>query len=395
MAHDGKPQKDAKEEVRILILGVGVGSGHMRAARALEEALRATDPRTPVKVCDLLHEGFPPYSWFYRSVYLFLARRLPRLLDLLYDKSDGMPLGLSRLLPLWDGFFFRKTLSLVRRANADLILCTHFLPLEILAPLRRSGRLSAPLWGIVTDLHPHGIWLWSGVDRYFAADPEQREPFFRRLPETPVSAFGIPVGEEFSGGEPRDRLLRRLGLPDRKTVLLLSGGAGVVDLPRCLLSLSELSAPLNVVAIAGDNPALLESCRRAVSRQEGPILFRVLGFVTNMAEWMSLADLVVTKPGGLTLFEALALGRPLLLLPARGGQEAINRQWAVTRGAAVACDSEEAAGPLVKSLLENPARLKSLGEASKQNGCPGAARMVAREALEALPDCKTPNRRFS
>ncbi len=368
----------------------------MRAAQALEAVLSELPVPLDVQVVDLLERGSPLYRLLYRSGYLALARHTPRILDRLYGATDRLPPALSGLLSGADRLFFRTYLRELFSSLPDLVLCTHFLPLEILAPLRGLGSLSSPLWGLVTDLHPHGIWLWKGVDRYFTADGASASLVRKRLGGTPSSAYGIPVHPDFLKPPDRKGLLERLALPDRKTVLILSGGEGLGNLPSVLDSFSGFPGELSLIAIAGRNAGLLGECRRWAKNHENRWLFaRTLGFVENIAEWMAVSDVVVTKPGGLTLFESLALGKPLVLLPARGGQEEVNRLWAVSAGAAVDCPDPSLAGALLRRLFSDPGRLSGMEESAREAGCPEAAGLISREIVESLFPGPVNERRIS
>ena len=342
-------------------------------------------PGIGVQVLDGLDFGSRPYRRTYRSLYLFLARRFPRLLDILYRLTDSGPSGLSRILQWCDSLAFRRLTKMILSDPPDLILCTHFLPLEILAPLRLSGLLPSPIFGVVTDLHPHGIWLWPGIDRYITADEDGARTIARRLTDTVVAPLGIPISPSFSRGGDRHRLRKILGLPDRWTILLLAGGEGIGDLPAMMDSFRGFPGSITLVAIAGKNARLEARCRRLAQTLESPeLIVRVRGFVPNMAEWMGASDVVVTKPGGLTLVEALGVGRPLILLPARGGQEEINRRWAIERGAATGCEVPEGAGPLLAILFSQPGRLGAMAQAAGLAGRPQAATLLASEIVRTL-----------
>ncbi len=368
----------------------------MRAAQAVAAVLSCLPFPVDVQVVDLLERGSPLYRLFYRSGYLCLARNSPRILDRLYGATDLLPPPLSGLISRFDRLFFRKYLRALSPFPPDLVLCTHFLPLEILAPLRRLENLASPLWALVTDLHPHGIWLWEGVDRYFVADAASAGLVRKRLEGIPSCPYGIPVHPDFLKFPDRKVLLDALGLPDRKTVLLLSGGEGIGNLSSVLESFSGFPGELTLIAIAGRNTRLLEECRRWARTHENRWLtVRTLGFVENMAEWMAVSDVVVTKPGGITLFEALALGKPLVLLPARGGQEEINRRWAVAAGAAVNCPEPRLAGSLLRGLFSDSGGLAGMGAASERAGRPEAAGLISREIVETLFPDNVSERRIS
>ncbi len=386
-----KSSAPSERRHKVLILGVSVGSGHMRAAEAVARALSRESSHLDVRIEDLLDHGDRLYRFVYRNTYLFLARRLPEVLDRLYDWTDRMPSWLSRILPWMDRLVFRGFLSSLGQDSPDLILCTHFLPLEILSPLRRNDRLPAPLWGVVTDIHPHGIWIWPGVDEYIVCSPKARERIQGDTPDAAVRDWGIPVLPEFSRGEKREDLLEKLQLPDRKTVLVLSGGEGVEDLPSLLESFRKGKTPVTLVAIAGKNRSLLKRCRNWASAYGSDTLgVKALEYVHNMHEWMAVADVIVSKPGGLTLFEALASGKPLALLPARGGQERINREWAIASGSAIGIIDPRETGAAVLSLCEDTARLEKMTANSTFAGRPDAACRLARAILQHLEEQDQP-----
>ena len=112
----------------------------------------------------------------------------------------------------------------------------------------------------------------------------------------------------------------------------------------------------------------------------------ILGFVSNIEEWMSVSDVIATKPGGLTLFEAMALKKPLVLLPARGGQEQLNREWAIRVGAAVGVEKTRQAALVIDALLNNPNRLAEMAEASARFGRPDASARIARRILKKMDE---------
>lgn len=370
-----------------------MGSGHARAAQAIEAALREGAPDIFVEVRDVLTDA----GWFYRNayrrLYLFLARRVPGLLDLLYDRSDSMPPWLRKLLLFVDRLEFRKLLSRVTASPPALVVCTHFLPLEILSGFRQGAVPGLPqLWGIVTDVPAHGIWVVPGVDRYFVPLPRTaRELLAKGGPPGEVYSLGLPVHPDFSRPESRKSLRERWRLPERFTVLVMAGGEGVVAMIPVLDSFLGLLCDLTLIVVTGKSQSLYRICRRWAQKHAHPgRIVRVLGFVRTIPEWMALSDVVVTKPGGLTVFEGLAMGKALVLLPPRGGQERENLGEAVKAGAAIAVRRPGETGAAVKALLDSPGRLEEMAEKSRALGNPEAvfclARMISDRVREAEAD---------
>lgn len=372
----------------VLVLEASVGSGHTRATEAIAAALEIENPESVVGTKDILEEAGWIYRAVYRSFYVSLARHAPILLDGLYTLSDSLPPWCRTFLFFLDRREFSDYLEGLLDCPPDLVICTHFLPLEILSGLRRKGPLPFPVWGVVTDVHPHGLWIYPGIDRYVVPTSRSASELLSRTEgKTEIDVLGIPVHPEFETARSSGDLKSEWGVPFRPTILILSGGQGVGSLVPVLDSFREEGGEaLNIVAVAGKNKRLLEQCLRWARDHESVGLWiHVLGFVGNIHEWMTLSDVVITKPGGLSVFESLSLGKPLLLLPPRGGQERLNRDTVVQSGAGVALRHPEQAGPVVRRLLGNRTELERMSENSKRLGKPGAARTLARLVADVLP----------
>jgi processive 1,2-diacylglycerol beta-glucosyltransferase len=241
---------------------------------------------------------------------------------------------------------------------------------------KKNGKALPPLWVQVTDFDVHALWVHPHVDRYCVASEEVAFRLADRgVPREKISVTGIPVMPQFSATLERAVCARELGLaPDKFTVLMMAGGAGVGrpdDLAKRLLQLPD---DLQIVALAGRNADLLKRLQ-SLSKQHPGKLFPI-GFTTTVERVMTAADLVVTKPGGLSVSECLAKERPMLLVSPIPGQEERNADYLLESGAAIkAVDAATLEFKLARLLADRP-RLAAMSAAAKRIARPGAAAEV-------------------
>lgn len=373
--------------MRILIATVTAGAGHVQAAAALEEAWRLARPRDPVLRLDVLEFTPRLYRKVYVEGYVKLVAHAPELWGMVFDKTDNPTLmrKLTRLRRALAQITATRFTREVRRFDPDAVLCSHFMPLEIFGRLKavaaKRDQCSPFIASIVTDFEAHALWMEPGVDVYFVAAEETKGRLIARgLPDEQVVVTGIPVAQKFSGPIDRGAARKRLGLRDDQPVLLvLSGGFGMGPVAQILRELNQLASQVQIIVVCGRNEAL----RRELAVLDRKHPTHVLGFVANMHELMAAAELVITKPGGLTSSEALALGRPLFLLNPIPGQEAANSDFLLEHGAAAKANRVEDLSFRITKLLGS-AKLAEMAEAARALGRPQAAAHVCREVARRV-----------
>jgi processive 1,2-diacylglycerol beta-glucosyltransferase len=378
--------------MRIVIATVTAGGGHVAAAAALEEAWRALRPADPVERVDLIKFFSPLHRKVYAEGYVQLVERAPELWGLLFSKTDN-PKVVRRLGKLSRAFpsnSRKKFIDHLIQFKPDAVLCTHFTPLEALGMLKKPGTRGArpsENWkppfvvSIVTDFEAHALWMNSCVDLYCVAAEETKARLVARGAVTDkVVPTGIPIAAKFSL-KPGPRTTRQsLGLRDDQPVLLvLSGGFGMGPVAEILAELDKIPQPLQIVVVTGRN----EELRRELAAQTRKHPTHVLGFSSNMHELMAVASLIITKPGGLTTSEALALGRPLFILNPIPGQEAANSDFLLERGAAAKVNRVEDLPFRIQKLLGSK-KLAEMAKAAKALGRPQSAATVCQEVLNRL-----------
>lgn len=364
--------------MRLLILSVSAGAGHVRAADAIAAAATTATPAVQALHLDLLSLVPREFKKLYGEQYIRLVEKLPQLWSYLYSKTDRPSRDslVGKLKRAAEKINTRRLNAEIEKFAPDAILCTHFLPAELLSRQKSKGKRLPPLWVQVTDFDVHALWVHAGIDRYCVASDEVAYRLADRgVPREHIHVTGIPVMPQFAATLERGTCARELGLAaDRFTVLMMAGGAGVGSLDDLAARLLNLPHDLQLVALAGRNADLLKRLQVLAKKHPGRLF--PLGFTTTVERVMTAADLVVTKPGGLSVSECLAKCKPMLLVSPIPGQEERNADYLLESGAALkAVDGATLAFKLGR-LLAQPERLRAMSEAAHRIGTPRAARDV-------------------
>jgi processive 1,2-diacylglycerol beta-glucosyltransferase len=366
------------------MLNVDVGAGHRRAAEALGEAIEAERPGSVFELVEALDYLGPGAKEVARELYLGVQRTIPDLWGMLYEQRPLFDL-LRPLGQLVDEFRSMDLLPLARSFRPDVVIATHPVACGLGAALRRSEDIRAPLAAVVTDFDGHPAWVVEGVDLYLvASEAIARELAGHGAPDGVVAATGIPLSLSFAR-EPRTISEARQQLQlegGRLTVLLLGGGLGLGPVLEAARRLTTLAGPVQLVIVAGSNRELEREARELAARSPLPI--HVTGYVDNIADYIAASEIAISKPGGMTCAELMAVGVPLIALKPLAGQEEANCARLVQAGSAVRADTAEEAHDLLLRLLHEPNRLAQMRLDALRLGKPAAARNGARKILEMI-----------
>lgn len=369
---------------KVLILSVSAGAGHMRAAEAIKEYSKEFGPEveaTHLDVMDYVPSGFRKV---YTDFYIKLVNKAPVLWGYLYHttneaKPDSSAEKLRRGIERLNTIALRKAIT---NYGPDVIICTHFLPAEILSRMIRQERLSALVWVQVTDFDLHRMWVHEHMTGYFAANDEVAYRMQAMdVDPTKIRVTGIPIMPAFSQRLNREICAQAIGLnPAMKTFLLMGGGAGLGDLATVAVRLLELRSDFQLIVLAGKNVEALASLK--LLSQRYPKRLVPVGFTQDVAQLMACADVVITKPGGLTTSECLAMGLPMIINAPIPGQEERNADYLLEQGVALKAFDAVTLAYRVRHLLENPKQLQQMHEKASQLGKPYAGRDVVNVVLE-------------
>ncbi|HEU4962567.1 MAG TPA: glycosyltransferase [Bacilli bacterium] len=347
----------------VLLLSESIGTGHERAASAIEEALLAADPHVRVTRLNLLDTFRPRTAKVTRGLYVQALARTPKLWGRWYEWQRGKQWnGLSRLVV--HHVLNKDVGAYVRHLAPDAVVCTHPLPACLIAQLKSEG-LDTRLCTVVTDYDLHGYWVHPHTDLYCVPLPQMREEIrVRQGHEADVEVTGIPISPRFPEQlretwlqPPLVRVGGKISLFEKsscpKRVLISGGGLGVGVLPmvrEIAESASFRAGEIEITVVCGRNRDLY---RELCGVYGNTRRLRVLGYTHQMHRLMAEHDLLVTKPGGMTVSEALAMRLPMVLYTPIQGQEHRNGQLMQERGVAYIASDPQEGVRLVHNLLRH------------------------------------------
>lgn len=367
---------------RLLLLSVSAGAGHGRAADALCAAAQA-DFGAQTLHLDVMDHVPTAFRKLYTDFYLRLVDKFPALWAQLYRITDETPPDAlpARLRRAIERLNARSLRSAIAGFAPDVIICTHFLPAELLAREQALERLACPVYVQVTDFDLHALWVVPRLAGYFAASDEVAARMRARgLAPEHIHVSGIPIMPAFAQVPDRQTCAAMTGLDaSRPIVLLMGGGAGVGALDEAAERLLRLDLDFQLVALAGRNEAMLGRLQRIAAHY--PQRLFPQGFTRTIERLMGCADLAIGKPGGLTTSECLALGLPLIVFAPIPGQEERNCDYLLEHGAGLKAVDAVALEYRVRALLGDPQRLARMRDSARRLGRPGAAHQVLRQVF--------------
>jgi processive 1,2-diacylglycerol beta-glucosyltransferase len=374
-------------KIKLAILSVSAGAGHVRAAQALERCVLENYPNVEAIHLDVMNYVPKLFRKLYADSYVHIINRYPALWGYMYERSDVVKSDKSivkKMRVAIERLNTKKLLKEMINLAPDVIVSTHFLPPELISRMIKAGAEIPPSWVQVTDFDLHGLWVHDHMTGYFAASDEVAFRMKARgIPDEIISVTGIPIMPVFSQPLSRTECASELGLnPDIPTLILMSGGLGVGGIYSLTEHLLGIEDELQIIALAGRNEELLAKFRVLAENFPGKLV--PMGFTTTIERAMAASDLAITKPGGLTTSECLAMGLPMIAVSPIPGQEERNADYLLENGAALKAHDEIGVEFKVRDLLRHPEKLKRMSENAKRIGTPDAAKNVLRKVFSEL-----------
>ena len=331
--------------MKILILTGKFGMGHWSASQSLAQQFRAEEPGAEVEVLDFIDYAVPSASEAWYKGFSLLVTHGSGIYNTYYKMTENME---SDAHPPFEWHFLDRLDTLLEEAP-DMVVATHPLCAQLVSRWKQETGVPLPLITCITDLSVHGEWINSGTDCYLVGTPELGERLARKgVDPAIIVPTGIPVKAQF-----RTTPHRRDG--GARQLLIMGGGLGL--LPRKERFYEELNAlpGVETTIIAGRNEKLRE-------RLEGKYEhIHVVGYTDRVYDYMARADLMLSKPGGITLFESIFSELPLLAWEPFLQQEINNARFLLRAGiGAVAAKETEDCLEAVRGLIHDRERLATM-----------------------------------
>lgn len=366
---------------KVLLMTASFGDGHNQAASAVKEQLESNG--ATVKVVDYLEWLHPLLRKFTKISLIQGVKKLPSLYGAFY-RYMAFPRPSSRVHRQLNHLGKAKMEKYIADFKPDVVACTFPTPAGVMSELRAEGVTTTPVAGIITDFTPNWQWVHPHTDLYFVPTEAVKEGMVSfGVPSERIEVTGIPIRSVFTFPQRRHELREKHGIdPERPLVLIMGGGEGLLG-PDCEEIIARHDAQFAI--ICGRNERLYKRLQRLKSNR-----VTVLGYVKEMHEWMGMADLTITKAGGITVSEALSMELPMLLFHPIPGQEEKNAEFAVGTGAAILVHDVKAVHEFLDVIAENPLRLRQMSESARLAAKRVASKVIASRILQLTKGAPLP-----
>jgi len=306
--------------MKIIIAYVSVGAGHRKAAEAVYSFFKKHNRNLDIRIVDVAEESSRLFKWLYIRGYFFLVNHALFLwaFGFWLTRKKRLTGFVKRINLLIDRLNSAAFLSLLIKENPDFVISTHFLPSGITAYLKNKHKIKSRLITVITDFGVHPFWIYKGTDMYAAASELTRQKLEAQgVPPENIKVTGIPVAEVFFKRYERAEICRKLGIDENKfTVLVITGSFGIGPIERIT---DLLHKEAQILVVCARNKKLY-----ARLKAKGYPRVNLFGFVNNIEEMMRVCDVIITKPGGLSVSELLVKEIVPVFISAIPGQETEN-----------------------------------------------------------------------
>ncbi len=346
--------------MKILILSVSAGGGHSHAAEALKSYIKLNNNKAEITVIDTLKYINPLIDKVIIGSYLKTLKVTPSLFGKLYDHSEddeGLATVISSNL---SKIMTYKLYHLINEFNPDIIICTHPFPAEMISIMKDKGKLNIPSLTILTDYSPHSFWIQEHTDAYVVSNSDMiDEMVSRNVPKNKIFDFGIPVSPSFLKKYDKEKTLKELDLNiNIPTFLIMGGSLGIGKISDLYSELIKIDQNMQIIIITGNNKKLYSQLNKLKENSDKET--RIIGFTNKVNKYMQCCDLLLTKPGGLTITEALVSNIPMAVFSPIPGQEEKNAEFLLRHNLAISIDSIEDTKDIISDLLKSESALKTM-----------------------------------
>ena len=350
---------------KIMIFYAAYGGGHLSAARSIKENIETNYTDVEVQLVDCMEYVNKVVNKVTTTAYSEMAKKAPRTWGKVYWDSQKGPL--AQISTTSNKVLSIKLNKLLQDFQPDIIISTHPFATQMCAYLKKLDKLDAKIATVMTDYAPHDQWLVFNhyVDYYFVSHEGMKKQLHEKgIPNEKIFATGIPLSNKFLLKYDKSQILESFGLsPDRKTVLFFGGGEfglGKTQTFNIFKSFVECHENIQIVAIAGKNAKMKESFENLVDELGKHDYVKILEYTDKVPELMSISDLVVTKPGGLTTTESLASGLPIVIINPIPGQEEENATYLEENKVAIWIKKGDNVEEILNNLFENPDKMQEM-----------------------------------
>lgn len=366
---------------KVLIFYGSYGGGHLAAAKSIKQYLEENYNDIQLEMVDCIEYINKFLNKVSTGAYNQMAKNAPWMWELVYNRSrDG---ALARITNTSNKIMSRKLNSILQEFDPDLVISTHPFSNQMCAILKRSGKIKCKIATTLTDFKLHNQWLYLSeyIDYFFVSNDAMKIAMTEKnIPESKIFVTGIPVSNRFLQEFDKDQIFKNFELSkDKHTVLFFAGGEyglGRDTTYMTLKALIRLFKDIQVIAIAGRNQRMQKKFSELIKSTNSEDRIKLLSFTNKVPEIMNIADIVITKPGGLTITESLVSHLPIIIINPIPGQEEENAEFLVNHGAAIWIKKNDNIARKLKGLSRNPKQVQEMKNKSVELAKPNSTKEI-------------------
>ena len=357
--------------MKVIIFYSSYGGGHLNAAKSIQECILNNYKEIDVELIDCMKYVNITIEKITTAAYREMAKKAPWAWGRIYADSQKGPL--AHISSRSNKIMAIKLLKLLREKNPDLIISTHPFGSQMCSYLKRKNKIHAKIATIMTDFAPHDQWLVGSdfTDYFFVAHKKMKDYLIsKNIDERKIFDTGIPISNRFLVDYDKNSILKELEFHDNKKTILFFGGGEfglgktrTVEIFECFVKLFKNT---QIIAISGKNEKMRNAFEKIVEENNRTDSIKVFEYTKQVPEFMSISDLVVTKPGGLTTSESLASNLPMVIINPIPGQEEENAEFLEENGIAIWIKKTDDPYKKLENLFSDEKKLADMKENTKK-----------------------------
>ncbi|KJJ85686.1 monogalactosyldiacylglycerol synthase [Candidatus Omnitrophus magneticus] len=361
---------------KALIFYITENSGHFHAATAIANALNSFDKNIEPILVNAFNYTNPFLGNILTRVYLAVIKKKPEIWSNLYDNPEVFE-KTRKARMLINKFNMPKIKRLIEKHSPNIIYCTQAFPCGMIAEYKKKYQKDIPLVAVLTDHAPHSYWIFDEVTEYIVPSKKTAASLEQKgvSPEK-IKVYGIPISPTFNKTLDKEKILKDYNLSKEHPIILLMGGShGLGSIEKTVETfIANKEKIYQLLVVTGINKKLYA---RLLKIAKGNRNIRIFGYINKIEELMEIADIIITKSGGITTSEALAKKLPIIIMDPIPGQERLNAEYLKEEGAAIEVSDSNELYKIIEELFASRAKLENMKNNAARLGMPESALKIA------------------